>query len=183
MRVFSRQIITVALIAAATLLGCTSSPTKSVDVTESLRKSLDQMGLKDVKVSQDREKGVVTLGGHVATEADKARAEMIARPIATGQVVALEIAVVPEGVEKEAKAINTDIDKGIEKNVDAALIAAKLKDSVKHEVKNAVVTLSGEVESQARRSVAESVAIAVPYVKQVVNTVQVKDQKATSTKY
>ena len=183
MKGFSRQIVTVALIAAAALVGCTSSPTKSIDVTENVRKSLDQAGLKDVTVSQDREKGIVTLGGHVATEGDKTQAEMVVRPIAAGQVVALEIAVVPVGVEKEAKAINTDIDKGIEKNLDAALIAAKLKDLVKYEVKNSVVTLTGEVESQARRAFAEKVAITVPYVKQVVNTVQVKDQKATSTKY
>ncbi len=183
MKGVSRQIITAALLAAAVLVGCTSSSTKSVDVTESVRKSLDQVGLKDVTVSQDREKGVVTLGGHVATEGDKAQAEMIVKPIAVGQVVALEIAVVPVGVEKEAKAINADLDKGIEKNLDAALIAGKLHDSVKYEVKNAVVTITGEVISQERRAFAEKVAIAVPYVKQVVNTVQVKDQKATSTKY
>ena len=113
----------------------------------------------------------------------KTQAEILARPIAAGQVVALEIAVIPVGVEKEAKAINTDLDKGIEKNLDAALIAGKLHDSVKYEVKNAVVTLTGEVISQERRAFAEKVAIGVPYVKQVVNTVQVKDQKATSTKY
>ena len=175
--------VPVVLAAAATFVGCSSSPTKSVDVTESVRKSLDQAGLKEVIVSQDREKGVVTLGGHVATESDKSRAEIIVKPIAAGQVVAVEIAVVPVGVEKEAKAINKDIDKGIEKNLDAALIASKLHDHVKYEVKNAVVTIAGEVESPARREFAEKVAIGVPYVKQVVNTVQVKDQKATSTKY
>ena len=175
--------VTAVLAVAASIVGCSSSLTKSADVKEVVRKSLDQADLKEVTVSQDREKGIVTLGGHVATEGDKSRAEIIVKPIAAGQVVAVEIAVVPVGVEKEAKAINTDIDKGIEKNLNAALIASKLHDLVKYEVKNAVVTLTGEVESPTRRVFAEKVAIGVPYVKQVVNTVQVKDQKATSTKY
>jgi len=37
--------------------------TKPADLSETLRKSLDQAGLKDVTASQDREKGVVSLGG------------------------------------------------------------------------------------------------------------------------
>ena len=44
---------------------------RSPNVAESLHKSLDQAGLKDVTVSQDREKGVFTLGGHVALDTDK----------------------------------------------------------------------------------------------------------------
>ncbi|MGA7412793.1 MAG: hypothetical protein WBW33_20105 [Bryobacteraceae bacterium] len=47
------------LVGIGVLAGC-SATTKSPDVTASLRKSLDQAGLKDVSVSQDREKGVVT---------------------------------------------------------------------------------------------------------------------------
>jgi osmotically-inducible protein OsmY len=62
-------------------------------VSDSIRKSLDQAGLKDVSVSQDRDKGVVALGGHVAADADKSRAESIAKAIAAGQVVADQIAV------------------------------------------------------------------------------------------
>ena len=48
-------------------------------------------------------------------------------------------------------------------------------------MKNGVVTLTGEVRSEARRSSAQSIASAVPNVTQVVNELQVKDQKATST--
>jgi len=40
--------------------------------------------------------------------------------------------------------------------------------------------LSGEVNSQARRTDVEKTASDVPNVKQVVNNLQVKDQKATS---
>ena len=74
------------LLIVGTLLGC-SSTTKSPDVSYGIRKSLDQAGLKDVSVSQDREKGVVTLGGHVASDGDKSQAESIDKSIAGVQVV------------------------------------------------------------------------------------------------
>jgi osmotically-inducible protein OsmY len=170
-----------ALLAAGILAGCSQSPTKSADVAGNIRQSLDQAGLKDVSVSQDREKGVVTLGGHVATDGDKAQAESIATPLAAGQVVANQIAVIPVGSESAAKAVNSDLDGGIEKNLDAALIQNKLHKSVKYDVKNAVVTLTGEVNSQSKRQQAESIASSVPNVRQVVNELQVKDQKATSS--
>jgi osmotically-inducible protein OsmY len=43
-----------------------------------------------------------------------------------------------------------------------------------------VVTLSGEVNSLARRSDVEKTAASVPNVKQVVNNLQLKNIKATS---
>ncbi|MSV31882.1 MAG: BON domain-containing protein [Bryobacterales bacterium] len=181
MTVLAKYVAAGTFVAMSTLAGCAASPPLSVDVTRTLRQSLDAAGLKDVTIKQDREKGVVTLGGLVGTDDDKARAELLAKPIAAGQVLAVEIAVIPDGAEKDAKAINTELDKGIEHNLDAALIAKKLRDSVKYKVKNSVVTLSGEVGSQATRAMAEQLAAAVPYVTQVVNTLQVKNQKATST--
>ena len=75
-----------ALLAGA-LAGC-SYINKSPDVTDNIRKSLDQAGYKDVSVSQDRDKGVVTLTGTVPTDSDKAQAESIAKSGAGSQVVA-----------------------------------------------------------------------------------------------
>ena len=77
--------------------------------------------------------------------------------------------------------MNSDLDQGIEKNLDAALIQNKLHKSVKYEVKNGVVTLNGEVNSENKRSRAEKVATGVPNVTQVVNNLQVKNQKASSS--
>ncbi len=51
---------------------------------------------------------------------------------------------------------------------------------MKYSVKNHVVTLTGEVNSPENRARAESVASGVPNVQQVVNELQVKEQKATS---
>jgi len=171
----------IAAFAALALIGCTAESKKSPDVSDSIRTSLDQAGLKDVSVSQDRDKGVVTLGGHVPTESDKARAEALAKPYAPGQVVSNQIGVIPPGMESDAKAINSDLDAGIEKNLDAALIQNGLNKGVKYKVKNGVVTLTGEVNSQSRREQAQSVAARVPNVRQVVNEVEVKNQKATAS--
>jgi len=167
-------------LAVSAFCGC-STASKSPDVTGAIRKALSVPNLKDVSVSQDRDQGVVTLAGHVAADADKAQAESIAKSIAAGQVVSDEISVLPPGSEKEAKAIDSDLDKGIDKNVDAVLIQNGLAASVKHSVKNGVVTLDGVVNSPDSRAQAQNVAAAVPYVRQVVNELQVKDQKATSS--
>jgi hyperosmotically inducible protein len=169
------------LLAVGSLVGCSGTSRKSGDVADSIRTALDQAGLKDVSVTQDRDKGVVTLSGNVATEGAKAQAESIAKSIATGQVVADQIAVIPPGVESETKTINSDLDKAIEKNLDAALIQNKLRNGVEYEVKSGVVTLTGEVNSESKRARVEQVASTVPNVQQVVNELQVKHQKATST--
>src|ERR1700694_2708498 len=128
-----------AVVLVGALVGCSTTSTKSADVSDNIRKSLDQANLKDVSVSQDRDKGVVTLGGHVATDSDKSQAESVAKSIAGGQVVSNQIAVIPPGAESDAKAVNSDLDKGAEKNLDAALIQQRLHDTVKYSVKNGVV--------------------------------------------
>jgi hyperosmotically inducible periplasmic protein len=169
------------LLAVGSLVGCSRTSTKSPDVSDSIRKSLDEAGLKVVSVTQDRDKGVITLSGNVATEDIKAQAESIAKSIATGQVVANQIAVIPPGAEGDAKTVNSDLDKGIDNNLHAALIQNKLQKGVQYEVKSGVVTLTGEVNSQSKRAQVEQVASSVPNVQQVVNELQVKDQKASST--
>jgi len=154
---------------------------KPADVAANIRIALDQAGFKKVTVDQDRDKGVVTLGGNVGAEADKAQAEALAKPLAGGEVVADQIAVLPLGAESDARTMNSDLDKGIEQNLDAALIQGKLHKGVKYAVKSGVVTLTGEVDSQARRRAVAKVAAAVPKVQQVVNELQVKNQKASSS--
>ena len=168
------------LIAVGILAGC-AAQVKSTDIRDALKDSLRSAGLNDVSVSQDREKGVVTLGGHVAVDSDRSKAESIARSIAADQVVANQIAVVPQGAESDAKAIDSDLDQGIEKNLDAALIQNNLRKNVSFSVKNGVVTLTGEVNSQSQRSATADIASRVPNVRQAVNELQVKDQKATSS--
>jgi osmotically-inducible protein OsmY len=170
-----------AMLSAGVLAGCSTASTKTADVSDSIRTSLDQANLKDVSINQDRDKGVVTLGGHVAAAVDKSQAESIGRSLAGAQVVSNQVAVIPPGAESEAKKVNSDLDKGIESNLDAALIQQKLHESVKYAVKNHVVTLTGDVDSQSKRARAQEVASAILNVQQVVNELQVKRQKATES--
>jgi osmotically-inducible protein OsmY len=88
---------------------------------------LDQAGLHNISVAQDRDQGAVTLTGKVAAEGYKAKADSIANSMAGGQVVAGETAVLPPGAESDARTVNTDLDKAIAKNVDAALIQSGLQ--------------------------------------------------------
>src|ERR1700676_4276208 len=99
MKTLKECLTLLALLVGGILVGCSTTSTKSPDVSDSIRKSLDQANLKDVSVSQDRDKGVVTLGGHVAAEGNKSQAESIAKSVAGAQVVSNQIAVIPPGAE------------------------------------------------------------------------------------
>ena len=165
-------------LAIAGMVGCATN--QAPDVASNVRNSLKQAGLNDVSVSQDRDKGVVTLAGNVQQDADKARAEQIAKPLIAGQVLADEIAVLPNGNESAAKSVNSDLDKGIENNLDAAFTQANIK-GVRHSTNNGVVTLKGDLPTPAIRQNAEHIASAVPNVQQVVNEIDVHNQRATST--
>jgi hyperosmotically inducible protein len=175
-------VVILALFTIGGLSGCSGKSTKSPDIADNIRKSLDQAGFKDVTVSQDRDKGIVTLSGPVARDNDKLQAESLTKSLAGAQVVANQIVVLPTGMEKNAKTVNSDLDQGIEKNLDAALIQNKMHDDVKYKVKSGVVTLTGEVNSQNKRDQANQVATNVPNVNQVVNDLQVKNQKASSSR-
>ena len=169
-----------ALVSLGSLLGCSKTASKVPDLNTTLRTSLNQAGLKDVTSSQDAEKGVITLGGRVPAESDKAQAGNLAKSMAGTEVVANEITVIPPG-QSDAKTVASDLDKGIGGNLSAALIEAKLDDKVKFTVNNGVVTLTGEVDSKSKRAQGAQVAAAIQNVSQVVNELQVKNQKATST--
>jgi len=173
-------IVLIAFAITATL-AC-SNRQKAPDVSSDIRHALDQAGLNDVKVDQDRDKGVVNLTGKVGSDEDKARAESIARSIAGEQVISNEIGVRPSGDQGTARKVDSDLDSAIDKNLDAMLVQHHLKHDVRYDVNNGVVTLKGNVASQAQRSSVEKLAAQVPNVKEVVNKLDVKDQRATASK-
>lgn len=162
--------------------GCSSKPAPSADVEGSVRTALASRGLKDVSVSQDRGKGVVTLSGKVPSDVDKTQAASVAQSIAPGQVIANEIAIIPAGMESEAREIHEALDEGINSNMKALLVGKRFAENVTYEVRSRVVTLSGTVSSQAEREEVGKAAAAVPNVNQVVNELQVTNQRATSQK-
>jgi hyperosmotically inducible periplasmic protein len=166
-------------LAMATGLAC-SQRTKEPDVRQNIRQALDQAGLNEISVSQDRDRGVVTLTGNVASEDDKSRADSIAKSIAATQVVSDQIGLRPAGDESNAQKVDSELDSGIDKNLEAMLVQHRLDKEVKYDVNNGVVTLKGDVISSGQRSSAERLAKQVPNVKQVVNELEVKHGRATS---
>ena len=174
-----RFVTSTAALAFVLLAGCSNIP-KTPAVADSIRKSLDQAGLKEVSVTQDRDKGVVTLGGHVATDADKANADQIAQSLAANQVVANEVAVLPVKDSGPIKTVNIDLDEGIDKNLQAALILGGFQSGIGHSVRNQVITLTGTVDTESQRTQLQTIAQGVPNTKQVVNEIQTRHQRATS---
>src|SRR5580704_19083377 len=181
MKTYQSCLSLLAVAAIGTLLGCSTKSTRASDVSGSVRTSLDQAGLKSVSVTEDHDKGVVTLGGHVAADAEKLQAQSIAASMAGAQVVSNQIEVIPPGADHDAKKIDSDLDKGIEGNLDAALLQGGLHKDINYAVKNQVVTMTGHVDSQSKRTQAQAIVAAVPNVLQVVNELQVKERKATSS--
>jgi hyperosmotically inducible protein len=178
----SMKAVAIGLIAFVITLPLGCNRQQAPDVSSGIRHALDQAGLKDVRVSQDRVKAVVSLTGDVATDADKTRAETIAHSIAGDQVVSNEIGVRPNGDQGTARKVDSDLDSAVDKNLDAMLVQHRLKDNVRYDVKNGVVTLKGNVASEAQRTSVEKLAKDVPNVKEVVNDLDVKTRRATSSK-
>ena len=181
MKPLTLTLITLLMLSIGISLAC-SNAQKAPDVSGDIRHALDQAGLNDVRVSQDRDKGVVDLTGKVGSDDDKARAESIARSIAGSEVISNEIGVRPNGDAGTAKQVDSDLDSGIDKNLSATLVQHRLKRDVRYDVNNGVVTLKGNVPSQSQRTNVQKLAEQVPNVKQVVNELEVKGQKATSSR-
>ena len=90
------------------ILGTGCSGNRSRDVKDDVKTSLEQAGLNDVMVDQDRDKGVVTLSGQVKSNDEKARAETVAKAVARDQLVLNQIAVRPPGFKSTSKEIASE---------------------------------------------------------------------------
>jgi hyperosmotically inducible periplasmic protein len=171
-------IATLAAFLLALAIGCTSHRANTPDVKDQVSKALDNAGFKDLKVDVNNDKQLITLNGDVKTQEDKARAEDIARNAGGGYIVSNEIGVRPEGVESEAKKIDSNVDDAIEKDFKAVIIANRLdKQHIRFDAKNGVLTLKGDVDTPNQRSQVEKLAAGVPNVQQVVNELDVKNAK------
>jgi osmotically-inducible protein OsmY len=162
----------------ALAIGCTSNKANTPDVKDQVAKALDNAGYKDLKVDVNNDKQLVTLTGDVKTQEDKDKAADLAKSAAGGYVISNEIGVRPEGVESDAKKIDSNVDDAIEKDFKAVIIAHRLeKQHIRFDAKNGVLTLKGDVDTAALRQQAEKLAAGVPNVQQVVNELDVKGAK------
>jgi hyperosmotically inducible periplasmic protein len=163
-------------------IGCTNNRANTPDVKDQVSKALANAGYKDVKVATNNDKQLVTLTGDVKTQEDKDKAEEVAKSAATGFVVSNEIGVRPEGVESDAKKIDSNVDSAIEKDFKAVIIANRLeKQHIRFDAKNGVLTLKGDVDTAGQRQQVEKLAASVPNVQQVVNELDVKGAKRRSS--
>jgi len=165
----------------ALAIGCTSNKANTPDVKDQVSKALDNAGYKDLKVSVNNDKQLVTLTGDVKTQEDKDKAAGLAKDAAGAYVISNEIGVRPEGVESDAKKIDSNVDDAIEKDFKAVIIAHRLENQhIRFDAKNGVLTLKGDVDTPALRTQAEKLAATVPNVQQVVNELDVKGKKRPS---
>jgi hyperosmotically inducible periplasmic protein len=170
-----RNGISAALLAVALIGGAACSRTNQVSYKDNVERALQQADLKDVKVSEDRDKNTITLGGTVASEDAKQKAGDVAKEAAPSRVVANEVAIRPVGMESEARKISSNLDDAIESDYKAQLVAAGLdKQGIDFNAKNGVLTLKGNVHDTQQRQKAQQVAESVPHVEQVVNQIEVK---------
>lgn len=163
------------LAGALSVAGCHKShPDEKDAVTSSFKAN----GLGEVDVSQDRDKGVMTLTGKVATDDQKQRANSLAQQAAPDYQIANEIGVRPPDMNN-AGAVASDTDKGIEDNFKAAIKAHKALDdqSIRGSAKNGTLEIKGSVKTETQKREVEALAKKIPNVQQVVNELEVNPNK------
>ncbi|HEX5434803.1 MAG TPA: BON domain-containing protein [Candidatus Angelobacter sp.] len=179
--VFILPIVAVAGLLVFILIGCSTDKASTPDVKQRVANALGNAGFKNLTVSSDNDKQLVTLKGDVKTLEEKDRAEDVAKNVSAGWVVANEIGVRPQGEENAASQIDSNVDSAIEKDFKAVLIANRMDNQhIQYDAKNGVLTLKGAVATAAKREEAEKLAATVPNVQQVVNELDVKGAKHRS---
>lgn len=148
------------------------------DEKSSVNQALSSNNLGKLDVSQDRDKGVMTLKGDVESNGDKSRAEDLAKQAAPDYTIANEIGVRPPDASNPGS-VASNTDSAIEDNFKAAIKAhANLNDqSIHGSAKNGTLVIKGSVKTPQQRKEANDLAKKVPNVQQVVNELDVKPGK------
>ena len=176
--------ITVVLLTLAFAVACSQQKANAPDAKPAVQDALKAAGYDKIDVSQDRDKGVITLTGDVPTDDDKAKVGQIAQQNANGMVISNEVGVRPQGDESAAKKVDKATDDAIEDHMKAAIAAHKWENQhIRYDAKNGVLTLKGDVDTTKQREQVNDVAKNIPGVQQVVNELQVKGEKASAAKH
>ena len=179
----TNRFASVALLGVLALAGCNRNA-QHADVKDAVDGAMTKNNLGVVKVAQDRDKGVLTLTGDVVNADDKTRAESIAKDNAPGYVIANELGVRPQGTDEgQLNSVDNKLDDGIKDNFKASIKAHKELDdqSIREDVKNGTIVLKGSVKTTAQKAEATKLAKAVPNVKEVVNELEVKPGKHSTS--
>ena len=160
---------------AMVIAGCNKT---HPDEKSAVTNSLNGNNLSAVSVSQDQDKGVMTLSGNVDNADAKSQAESLAKQAAPDYTIANEIGVRPPEVAN-AGAVASNLDSAIEDNFKAAIKAHEnLNDqSIHASAKNGTLVIKGSVKTAAQKKEVGTLARQVPNVQQVVNELEVKPGK------
>lgn len=155
-------------------LGCGHS---HPDDQAAVYNSLGKNDLRSVTVSQDRDKGTITLKGIVASANEKQKAEQVAQQAAPGYSIVDRTEVKNLGLQSELKAAQKDaqLDSAIEGHYRATLEAHKDLKNIQYSAYNQTLTLRGKVKTYKEREEAEDLAKKVPQVQKVVNEIQIQN--------
>ncbi|HZR57858.1 MAG TPA: BON domain-containing protein [Terriglobales bacterium] len=169
------MVFALTVLALSTLIGCENHK-QLPDEKDAVDKAMTSANLGVVSVSQDRDKGVMTLTGDVESADKKQEAESVAKQAAPDYTISNQVGVRPVGAESQAKSVDSSLDSGIEDNYKAAIKAHKNLDaqSVSYSAKNGTLVLKGSVKTAAQKAEASKLAKAVPNVKEVVNEIEVR---------
>ncbi len=174
----SKFIFGSAIVLAGSLVvaGCQNKATHP-DEKAAVTNSLSSNSLSAVSVSQDQEKGVMTLTGNLDTQDQKTQAENLAKQAAPDYTIADEIGVRPP--DTNAGAVASKRDSAIEDNFKAAIKENKNLDdqSISCSSKNGAVVLTGTVRTASQKREAEMLAKKIQNVEQVVNEIKVDPSK------
>lgn len=134
---------------------------------------VDDKAIKSTDISVETEKGVVTLSGFVATQAQAEQAVKVAGQVEGVKSVSDKLHVKDEATQSVKSYAD---DTATTSELKAKLLADDIVPSrnVKVETTDGVVQLSGEVKTQAQSDRAESIAKAIDGVKSVKNDLAVK---------
>jgi osmotically-inducible protein OsmY len=172
------QTLVAAVCVLAIAAGCRAKPER--DDENRARSALHENGYGNVTVREDSNNKLITLGGHVDSEAGKTRAaEVVARAV-TGLTIANQITVEPPGEQRQARKTQATIDHAIHDMLLAELAQNGLsKQRVKVGVRSGVVLLTGTVDTEEHRLQIERIAARIPQVQQLVDQLQVQSRQRT----
>jgi hyperosmotically inducible protein len=166
-----------AVLAGAMIMAGCNKPSHP-DEKAAVDSAMTNNNLGVVSVSQDRDKGVMTLKGDVESADKKAQAESVAKQAAPDYAIANEIGVRPPAADN-AGAVASKLDSAIEDNFKASIKANKALDdqSISGSAKNGTLVVKGSVKTAAQKKEVGTLAKKVPNVQEVVNELEVKPGK------
>jgi hyperosmotically inducible periplasmic protein len=149
------------------------------DEQSAVTSALQTNNLGSVNVSQDRQKGVITLTGDVSSEDQKAQAAATAKQAAPDYTIADEIGIAPQTAANQAGPAASSLDSAIEDSYKAEIKGHRNLDdqSIDYSAKNGTLVLKGSVKTAAQKREAEKLAKDVPNVQQVVNEIEIRPGK------